>query len=138
VRLFVEHGADVSAKEKDGVTGTSHRASQSGCYMWISHSSSSSTAPTDDPAASGIGAIPPGRWSRGQGAFLIDHGGADVASKDNNGWTSLHWASCSSHLNLVLSRVPTSAKDDYGCTRSVALNTGTVPQARYARADVTA
>lgn len=147
-RFLVEHGADVSAEARGGSTPL-HPASIPGhedlvpiphrvlrrrvgqgkgrdeWCMWMSRSSSLSTAPTcaennfegqqDDPAASGISPISPRLWSRGHGAVSssIHMAAPTVTSKDNDGWNSVLLASTSSEEGVNV-----SAKDNDRCTRS--------------------
>ncbi len=102
VKLLVEGGADLQAKDKTG-------------QMW-SPSATSTKWNTEGWTvlhfAAISGHLDTVRW-------LVEKG-ADLQAKTNDGWTVLHWAAINGHLDtvkwLVERGADLQAKDKYGCT----------------------
>jgi len=100
VQFLVEHGADVTACDRSGLTPL-HRAAYSGhvdlAQFLVEHGA--------DTTAQNKDGLTPLHWASSSGKvdlarFLVEHG-ADVTAQNKNGFTPLHFASGSGKVDLA-------------------------------------
>ena len=102
-KLLINHGADVNAKAKYGVTalmGAANDGKTQIVELLLKHSADVNAKCYDD--YDGRTAL---MWAAKNGhieiiELLVEHG-ADVNAKDNYGWTALRWAENTETANLL-------------------------------------